>query len=143
MGLLASVVAYLSVVGAIVVGFLMSADALLQHSHQRATNPRPEITTAAKLGSSTMKKAAKPLRNAAEQQAIPQRSMAMAYRRKMELPNPRIREPHKRPMHEARRRSWPLQRQHAAAPRALGYAEAPRFSGDTFSGDGFSGDPWR
>jgi hypothetical protein len=138
MGLLASIVAYLSVVAAIVVGFLMSADALLYHSHQRATNPRPQIATAAKLDSSKMKKAAQPLRHTAEQQAIPRKSIATAYRRKMQLSNPRIREPHKRTVHEAQRRYRMLQREHAAAPRALGYAEEPRFSGDRFSGD-----PWR
>ena len=130
MGLLASIVAYLSVVAAIVIGFLFSADALVQHSHH-VTNPRPEITTAAKAGSLKAKKTAKPSRKTAEQRAIPQKSTVTAYRRKTELSNSR--EPHKRTVHEAHRRYWPLYRDRTAAPRALGYAEEPRFSGD----------PWR
>jgi hypothetical protein len=139
MGLLASIVAYLSVVAAIVVGFLMSADALLYHSYHRASNPRPEITMAARLDSSQMKTAAKPPRKTApprkpaEQQAIPRRSMATEYRRKIELSNTRAREPRKRTVHEVQRRYLPLYREHAAEPRALGYAEEPRFGGN----------PWR
>ena len=128
MGLLASIVAYLSVVAAIVIGFLFSADALIHHSHH-VTNPRPEITTAAKAGSLKTKKTAKPSRNTAELGAIPQKSTATAYRRKAELSNSR-REPHRRTVHEAQRRYWPLYGERAAAPRALGYAEEPRFSGE-------------
>jgi hypothetical protein len=130
MGLLASIVAYLSVVAAIVIGFLFSADALIQHSH-RVTNPRPEITTAAKAGSLKTKKTAKPSRNTAELRAIPQKSTATAYRGKPELSNSR-REPHKPRAHEAQRRYWPPYRERAGAPRALGYAEEPRFSGDAW-----------
>jgi Flp pilus assembly protein TadB len=133
MGLLASIVAYLSVVAAIVIGFLMSADALRQHSHQLAADARSEIITAAKTDSLKTKNAAKPSRNTAEQRTIPQRSMAAEYRRKAELSNTRVREPHKRTVHEARRGHWPPSREFAPAPRALGYAEEPRFSGD----------PWR
>lgn len=132
MGLLASNVAYLSVVAAIVIGFMMSADALLNHSHHQATNPRPEITTAAKANSLKTKKAAKPPRNTAEIRAIPRKSMAAEYRRKTEPSNTRSREPHKRTVHEAQRRYWPLHREPAAAPRALGYAEESRFSGDAW-----------
>ena len=130
MGLLASIIAYLSVVAAIVVGFLMSADALLHHSHQLAADQRQEIITAAKTDSLKTKKAVKPSRNTAEQRAIPQKSTAAEYRRKTELSNTRPRDVHKR---EARRGNWPVSHQPAAAPRALGYAEEPRFSGD----------PWR
>jgi hypothetical protein len=73
MGLLASFAAYLSVVAAIVIGFLMSADALLHDSHQLAANQRPEIITAAKTDLLKTKNAVKPSRNAAEQRAIPQK----------------------------------------------------------------------
>ena len=130
MGLLASIIAYLSVVAAMVIGFLMSADALLHHSHRLAADQRQEIITAAKTDLLKTKKAVKPSRNTAEQRTIPQRSTAAEYRRKTELSNTRSHEPHKR---EAQRGSWPLYRQPASAPRALGYAEEPRFSGD----------PWR
>jgi hypothetical protein len=133
MGLLASIVAYLSVVAAIVIGFLMSADALRQHSHQLAAAARPEILTAAKTDTRKTKTAVKPSRSAAEQRAIPQKSTAAEYRRKAELSNTGVRAPHKRTVHEARRGHWPLYREPAPAPRALGYAEEPRFSGD----------PWR
>ena len=132
MGLLASIVAYLSVVAAIVIGFLMSADAVLYHSHHHATNPQPEITIAAKADSLKTRKALKPARNAAEVRAIPQKSTVTAYRRKTELSNTAVREPHKRTVHEARRKYWPLNREPAGAPRALGYAQAPRFSGDSW-----------
>jgi len=126
MGLLASIVAYLSVVAAIVIGFLVSADALLHHSHQLAASQRSEITTAAKTDALKTKKTV-------EQRTIPQRSMAAEYRRKTELSNTRSREPHKRTVREARRGYWPPYRQPAAAPPALGYAQEPRFSGG----------PWR
>jgi len=129
MGLLASIVAYLSVVAAIVIGFLMSADALVHHSRQLAANQRPEIIAAAKTDSLKTKKAWKPSRNTAEQRTIPQKSTATEYRRKAEL----SREPHKRTVYEARRAYGPLYREPASAPRALGYAEQPPFSGD----------PWR
>ena len=130
MGLLVSIVAYLSVVAAIVVGFLLSADALLHHSHRLAADQRQEIITAAKTDSLKTKKAVKPARNNAEQRTIPQRSTSAEYRRKTRLSNTRSHEPHER---EARRGSWPLYRQADPAPRALGYADEPRFSGD----------PWR
>lgn len=130
MGLLASIVAYLSVVAAIIIGFLMSADAVLNHSRQLAAEQRPEIITAAKTDALKTKKAVKPSRNAAEQRAIPRRSTAAEYSRKAEVSNTRSHEPHKR---EARRGYWRLDRQVAPGPRALGYAEEPRFSGD----------PWR
>lgn len=131
MGLLASIVAYLSVVAAIVIGFLMSADAVINHSHH-LTNPPPEMTTA-EADSLKAKKAAKPPRKTAELRAIPQKSIATDYRGKTALSNTRNREPHKRNMHEAQRRYWPLPQEHAAAPRAFGYAEESRFGGD----------PWR
>jgi hypothetical protein len=131
MGLLASIVAYLSVVAAIVIGFLMSADAVINHSHH-LTNPRPEIN-AAETDAVKAKKAAKPPRKTVELRAIPQKSIATDYRRQTALSNPHIHEPHKRTMHEAQRRYWPLHQGHAAAPRVLGYAEESRFSGD----------PWR
>lgn len=130
MGLLASIVAYLSVVAAIVVGFLMSADTLVNHSRQLAAEQRPEIIAAAKTDTLKTKKAVKPSRHAAEQRAIPRRSVAAEYRRKAEVSNARSHEPRER---EARRGYRPLDRQVAPAPRALGYAEEPRFSGD----------PWR
>lgn len=132
MGLLASIVAYLSVVAAIVIGFIMSADALLHHSHHHAINPGPEIAAAAKADTVKTKKAVKPARKTVELRAIPQRSTVTAYRRKTELSNSR-REPHKGTVHDAQRRYWPPQREHTAAPRALGYADEPPFSGD----------PWR
>jgi hypothetical protein len=131
MGLLASIVAYLSVVAAMVIGFMMSADALLNHSRHQPTNPRPEITTAAQA-SLKGRKAAKPPRKTVELRTIPQRSMATAYRRK-ELSNTPVHEPHKRIVHEAQRRFFPPQRQDAAARHALGYADEPQFGGD----------PWR
>jgi hypothetical protein len=131
MGLLASIVAYLSVVAAIVIGFLLSADALLQHSHQVAADQRQEITVAAKTDALKTKKAVKPSRNTAEQRTIPQRSTATEYRRKAELSNTRSREPRKRTVSGQRqRRYWALQRERVGAPRALGYAEEPRFSGE-------------
>jgi len=130
MGLLASIVAYLSVVAAIVIGFLMSADALVHHSRQLAANQRPEIITAAKTDSLKTKKAWKPSRNTAEQRTIPQKSTATEYRRKAELSHTQSREPHKRTVYEAPRAYGPLYREPASAPRALGYAEQPPFSGD-------------
>jgi hypothetical protein len=131
MGLLASIVAYLSVVAAIVIGFMLSADALLNHSHHQATEPRPEITTAAKADTLKTKKAAKSPHNTAELRAIPRKSMATEYRRKT-LSDTRFREQHKRSAHEAQRRYWPLHRAPAAAPRAFGYAEESRFGGDAW-----------
>lgn len=132
MGLLASIVAYLSVVAAIVIGFMLSADALLNHSHHQAIEPRPEITTAAKADTLKTKKAAKPSRNTAELRAIPKKSTATEYRRKTALSDTRVREQHKRTMHEAQRRYWPLHREPAAASRAFGYAEESRFGGDAW-----------
>jgi len=129
MGLLASIVAYLSLVAAIVIGFLMSADALLHHSHQLAADQRQELITAAKTDTLKTKKPVKSSRNTAEQRAIPQRSTATEYRRKAEFSNSRVREPHKRTTHEARRGYGPLYSEPASAPRALGYAEEPQFSG--------------
>jgi hypothetical protein len=136
MGLLASIVAYLSVVAAIVVGFLMSADALISHSHHLAANPQPEIAMAAKTETLKTNKTVKPSRNIAEQRAIPRRSTATEYRRKTELSNTQSHEPHKHTVHhEAQRRYWAQyrDRERAAASRALGYAEEPQFSGS----------PWR
>lgn len=131
MGLLASIVAYLSIVAAIVIGFLMSADAVINHSHH-LTNPPPQIATA-ETAATKAKKAARPPRKTVELRAIPQKSSVTDYRRKTALSNSRIHEPRKRTMHEAQRRYWPLHQEHAAAPRVLGYAEESRFSGD----------PWR
>jgi len=134
MGLLASIVAYLSLVAAIVIGFLMSADALLHHSHQLAADQRQELITAAKTDTLKTKKTVKPSRNTAEQRTIPQKSTATDYRRQAELSNTRSRELHKRTASgQAQKRYWALQRERVSAPRALGYAEEPRFSGD----------PWR
>ena len=138
MGLLASIVAYLSVVAAIVIGFLMSADALLHHSRQLAADQRQEIITAVKTDLLKAKKAVKPSRNNAEQRTIPQKSTAAEYRRNAELSNTRSREPHKRTVHEARRGYEPLYHEPAPAPRAFGYAEEPRFGGDPWRGG-----PWR
>ena len=130
MGLLASIVAYLSVVVAIVIGFLMSADALLYHSHHQTANPRPEITTAAKADALKTKKAVKPSRNVAELRTIPRKSMATEYRRNTELSNPSPGAPHKRTVRtEAQKRYWALRQEHPAPPRPLGYAEEPRFGG--------------
>lgn len=129
MGLLASIVAYLSVVAAIVIGFLMSADAVINHSHHLT---KPEIT-AAETDAMKANKVAKPPRKTVELRVIPQKSIATDYRRKTALSNPRIHEPHKRTVHEAQRRYWPLHQGRAAAPRSLGYAEESQFGGD----------PWR
>jgi hypothetical protein len=129
MGLLASIVAYLSVVAAIVVGFLLSADALLYHSRHLATDPRPQITAAVKADSLKTKKIAKPSRKAAELRAIPKKSTAAEYRRKAELSDTR-REPHKRTAQETQRRYGLTYREHAPAPRVFGYAEEPRYGGD-------------
>src|ERR1700758_3501362 len=103
MGLLASIVAYLSVVAAIVIGFLMSADALVNHCRQLAADQRQEIITAAKTYSLKTKKAVKPSRNAAEQRTIPRRSMVTEYRPKAEVLNTRSHEPRR---HEVRRGYW-------------------------------------
>lgn len=132
MGLLASIVAYLSVVAAIVIGFMLSADALLNHSHHQVTNPRPEITTAAKADTLKTKKAAKSPRNTVELRAIPRKSMATEYRGKTALSDMRLREQHKRSAYDAHRRYWPPHREPAAAPRAFGYAEESRFGGDAW-----------
>lgn len=128
MGLLASIVAYLSVVAAIVTGFMLSVDALRNHSHQ-VTEPRPEITVAAKAYSPKTKKAARQPGNAAELRAIPRRSMATDFHRKTDLSNRGGHEAHKRTEHEAQRRYAPSDREHAGAPRLFGYAQEPRFSG--------------
>lgn len=129
MGLLASIVAYLSVVAAIVIGFLMSADAVLNHSHHHATDPQPQITAAAKTDSLKPKKATKPSQKAAELRAIPKKSTAAEYRRRTELSNTR-REPRRRPAQEAQRPYGQTHRDHAVAPRAFGYAEEPRLGGE-------------
>ena len=127
MGLLASIVAYLSVVAAIVIGFVMSADVLLHRSHELAANARPEITAAAKTKSLKTKKVVEPARNAAEQRTIPRRSTATEYRRKTEPLSTRSREPHHRIVRsEAPRPYWVLHGEPAAGARALGYAEEPR-----------------
>jgi hypothetical protein len=131
MGLLASIVAYLSVVAVIVGGFVISADVLLNHSrHQTAASP--EITRAVQAGSLGAKATAKPSRNSAEF-AIPKRSTAAEYRRKTELSSTRGRDERKHPTREAHKQYGPHEREHAAAPRVFGYAQEPRFGGD----------PWR
>lgn len=128
MGLLASIIAYLSVVAAIVIGFMLSADALLNHSHHQAIDSRPELTTAAKVDALKTKKAATLSRNNAELRSIPRKSTAAEYRRKTAASDTRPREPHKRTVHEAQRRYWPPHRE----PRALGYAEESPFGGDAW-----------
>ncbi len=125
MGLLAAIFAYLSAVAAIIVFFLMSADALLYHSHDHATNRRSEIMTVARADPLKM---AAPRRShgAAEVRTIPQRSVAAEYRRKPALANMRFAE-QRRPAlrREAQARYWALHRERRAAPLALGYAEEP------------------
>jgi len=132
MGLLASIVAYLSVVAAIVIGFMLSADALLSHSHHQATNLRPELTAAAKADTVKTKKVAKSPHNTAELRAIPRKSMATDYRRKTAPSDARVRQQHERTMHEAQRRYWPLHREPAAARRAFGYAGESRFDANAW-----------
>lgn len=132
MGLLASIVAYLGVVAAIILGFLMSADAVLIHSRHQATDPRPELSSvAANADSLKTKKAAKPRRHSAEVRTIPQKSTAAEYRRKAELSN-NHREPAAHTGHEAHKQYWP-HGLYAAAPHAMGYADERRFSAE----------PWR
>lgn len=123
MALLAAIFAYLSAVVAIIVFFLMSADALLYRPHHGATNPWSEIVAAAKVDPLKMK-VPQPARSIAE--AIPQRSAAAEYRRRSAASNMRFAEQHKRAFErEARARYGVRRQQRAAPPLALGYAEEP------------------
>lgn len=135
MGLLAVIFAYLSAVAAIVIFFLMSADALLYHPHHQAPNPHSEIVVAAKIDPLDMKKAPRPPRRAAEVRAIPQRSTATEYRRKSDLSNTRFDEQRKRALRRsAHARNWALRREPGEGRHALGYAEEPAapFGNDPF-----------
>lgn len=134
MALLASIFAYLSAVAAIIVFFLMSADALLNHVHHEAAKPRPELVMAAKINPHTLNKAAHAPQKTAD--AIPKTGAAVEYRRKAELSNTRLEERHRRVLRrEQQAREGTLRRERATAPLALGYAQepVPRF-GDA---------PWR
>jgi hypothetical protein len=129
MGLLASIFAYLSAVAAIIVFFLMSADALLNHAHRQTTNPRPELVTVLKINSHKPNKAAHAPQQTAD--AIPKTSAAAEYRRTADLSNTRSQERHRRVLRRGQQaRDWAFRRDHAAAPLAIGYAReaVPRFS---------------
>jgi hypothetical protein len=128
MGLLASIFAYLSAVAAIIVFFLMSADALLNHARHQATNPPSELVTAAKINPHKPSKVAHASHKTAD--AIPKTGAAAEYRRKANLSNTRLEDRRRRALHQEREaREWALRRERAAAPLALGYAQepAPRF----------------
>ncbi len=134
MGLLASIFAYLSAIAAIIIFFLMSADALLNHAHHEATNPRSELVTAATINPHKLNKVAGAGQKAAD--AIPKTGIAVEYRRKVRLSNTRSEERHSRASRrEQEVRNWALRREQAGAPVALGYAQEPvRRFGD---------EPWR
>jgi hypothetical protein len=134
MGLLASIFAYLSAVAAIIILFLMSADALLNQAHHQATNPRSELVTAATINPHKLGKVAPAAQNSAD--AIPKTGTAVDYRRKVRLSNTRLEERHGRALRrEQEARNWALGRERATAPLALGYAQEPvPRSGDV---------PWR
>lgn len=133
MGLLASIFAYLSAVAVIIVFFLMSADALLNHAHHQATNPPSEMVTAATINPHKLNKVAGAAQKGAD--AIPKTGTAAEYRRKVSLSNTRLQERHRALRREQEARHWALRREQATAPLALGYAQEPvRRSGD---------EPWR
>lgn len=135
MGFLASIFAYVSAIAAIIVFFLMSADALLYHPRHHATT-RSELVTAAKIGPYNPGKAAQPPQRSANNAAIPQRGTVAEYRRKAAVSNNRFEEQHRRALRrEQQARYWAPRREHAAAPRALGYAEEPALP--------FGDEPWR
>jgi hypothetical protein len=94
MGLLASIVGYLGAVAGIVVLFLMSADALLNHDPRQTTHPRPELVTVVKINPHKLNKAAHAPQQTAD--AIPKTSAAAEYRRKADLSNTRSGEHHRR-----------------------------------------------
>jgi hypothetical protein len=124
MGLLASIFAYLSAVAAIIVFFLMSADALLNHAHHQATNPPSELVTAAKINPHTPNKVAHAPQNSAD--AIAKTGSAAEYRRTANLSNTRLEERHRRALRrEQEAGDWALRRERTTAPLALGYAQEP------------------
>ena len=130
MELLASIFAYLSTVAAIIVFFLMSADALPHHPHHRATNPRSELITAAEIGPHKPSKAARSLQHSAETGAVPQPRATIEYRRQPDLSKARLDEQHRRALRkELQWRDWAQRAARDAAPLALRHAEehAPRF----------------
>jgi hypothetical protein len=124
MGLLASIFAYLGAVAAIVLFFLMSADAVLNHAHHKATNPPPELVTAAKINPHSLNKVAEaPQKNA---DAIPKTGVAAEYRRTAGLSNTRLEVRYRRALRRERQaRDWALRRERAATPLDLGYAQEP------------------
>jgi hypothetical protein len=134
MALLASIFAYLSAVAAIIVFFLMSADALLNHAHHQATSPPSELVTAATINPHKLNKVAHAAQKTAD--AIPKTGTAVEYRRKADLSNTRLDERHSRVLRrEQEARNWAPRREHAPASLALGYAQEPvRRFGDA---------PWR
>jgi hypothetical protein len=127
MGLLASIFAYLSAISAIIVFFVMAADALLYHPHHRAANPQPElITAAAKIDPRKLDKAAQPPQRTADVAGIPKSGALAEYRRRSDLSNTRFEDRRRRTLRrEQQARYWELRRDRAAAPLALGYAEEP------------------
>jgi hypothetical protein len=134
MGHLAAIFAYLSAVAAIIVFFLMSADALLNHAHHQETNPRSELVTAATINSYKLGKAAHAARKAAD--AIPKTGTAVEYRRKVRLSNSRLDERHSRALRrEQEARNSAPRRERAAGSLALGYVQEPMRRSDD--------EPWR
>lgn len=127
MGFLASIFAYLSAISAIIVFFVMAADALLYHPHHHAANPRPElITAAAKIDPHKPNKAAQPPQRTAGVGGIAQSGAAAEYRRRTDLSNTRFEDRRRRALRrEQQARYWQLRRERAPAPLTLGYAEEP------------------
>jgi hypothetical protein len=124
MGLLASIFAYLSAVAAIIVFFLMSADALLNHAHHQAINPPSELVTAATINPHKLNNVARAAQKTAD--AIPKTGTAIEYRRKEDLSNTRGEERHSRALRlEQEARNWALRRERTAGSLALGYAQGP------------------
>jgi hypothetical protein len=124
MGLLASIFGYLSAVAAIIIFFLMSADALLNHAHHQATNPRSELVTAAIINPHKLGNIAHAAQESAD--AIPETGTAVEYRRKARLSNTGSEERHSRALRrEQEARDRALRRERATAPLTLGYAQEP------------------
>jgi hypothetical protein len=127
MGFLASIFAYLSAISAIIVFFLMVADALLYHPHHHAANPRSElISAAAKIDPHKPNKAARPLQRSAGVASIPQSGAPTEYRRRTDPSNTRFEDQRRRALRrEQQAKYWELRRERAPAPLALRYAEEP------------------
>jgi hypothetical protein len=102
MAILASIVAYMSALGAIIVFFLMSANALLYHPHHHMTTPQSELITASSINPDKPNKNAHAPQWTADAGAVPEAGAAADYRRRADLSNTRFEEQHTRALRRER-----------------------------------------